>query len=297
MVSRVGEFISRHSLADSTKALYTSLWAQFQRYSGSLNPPQPTLPASPVLIIDYIRHLTDVLHEPSSKVQSNLSAIAFFHKASGSQPTYHPWVKLVMRDLRKNVSPDTRVPVTPAMLRNIIDACDVVTTSDYKVAMLKALFSTMFHGFLRIGEAAVSKHSLQLADLSIDVNASLTFRSFKHHKTPVTITILANSTDLYCPVKLLTTYLNFRSSKPGYLFCWSDGPGVSFSAFRSFLSRALRAAGILGERVTAHSFRIGAATHAASSGMSPAEIKAIGRWASDAFCKYVRISSLTVSPQ
>ena len=43
-----------------------------------------------------------------------------------------------------------------------------------------------------------------------------------------------------------------------------------------------------------HSLRIGAATHVAAQGYMDNQIKAMGRWKSDAYKKYIRISSFKV---
>ena len=44
-------------------------------------------------------------------------------------------------------------------------------------------------------------------------------------------------------------------------------------------------------RYKGHSFRIGAATYAAEQGVSDDKIRHSGRWKSDAFKKYIRITS------
>ena len=44
-----------------------------------------------------------------------------------------------------------------------------------------------------------------------------------------------------------------------------------------------------------HSFRIGAASFAAEQGLSDAQIRVLGCWKSNAFHKYIRVSTLTAS--
>ncbi len=54
------------------------------------------------------------------------------------------------------------------------------------------------------------------------------------------------------------------------------------------------AANFLGfaDRLSPHSLRIGAATHAALTGMSDAMIRTAGRWSSSAYTRYVRLPNL-----
>ena len=46
-------------------------------------------------------------------------------------------------------------------------------------------------------------------------------------------------------------------------------------------------------RYKGHSFRIGAASHAADRGLSDAQIRVLGRWKSNAFHRYIRIPSVS----
>ncbi len=157
--------------------MYAAAWERFQRYSTSLQPPLPPLPATPLLILDYIRHMSDTQRETPARIQSALSAISFFHKSAHQDPTAHPWVKVATRNLhRTQPAMDARTPVTLPILHRIIDACDRLDTNQRKVDMLKAMFSTMFHGFLRIGEVTLSPHTLQRSDLHLDAKATITFR-------------------------------------------------------------------------------------------------------------------------
>ena len=58
------------------------------------------------------------------------------------------------------------------------------------------------------------------------------------------------------------------------------------------LSEAVRLCGLDPSRYKGHSFRIGAASHAAAQGMSDSQIRILGRWKSNAFHKYIRVSSM-----
>lgn len=59
------------------------------------------------------------------------------------------------------------------------------------------------------------------------------------------------------------------------------------------LSICIKYCGLDPSRYKGHSFRIGAASHAAEGGMSDAQIRTLGRWKSNAFLKYIRIQSLS----
>ena len=71
-----------------------------------------------------------------------------------------------------------------------------------------------------------------------------------------------------------------------------DGLPVSPSNFSQRLSAAVQLCGLAPSRYKGHSFRIGAASHAADRGWSDAQIRALGRWKSNAFQRYIRVPTL-----
>lgn len=91
----------------------------------------------------------------------------------------------------------------------------------------------------------------------------------------------------------LLLYLQARVHKPGHLFQMPNGSPVPRSIFTEKLSTALKFCGLDPSRYKGHSFRIGAATHAADKGMSDAQIRAMERWKSNAFLKYIRLQSVS----
>ena len=64
-------------------------------------------------------------------------------------------------------------------------------------------------------------------------------------------------------------------------------------AFAGRLSKAINLCGLDSSRYKGHSFRIGAALYAAMQGMSDSQIRILGRWKSNAFHKYIRVSSFS----
>ena len=63
--------------------------------------------------------------------------------------------------------------------------------------------------------------------------------------------------------------------------------------FNTWLVAALSHGSLSSLPIKSHSFRIGAATYAATVGYTEAQIQKMGRWKSGAFRKYIRISSFT----
>ena len=126
-------------------------------------------------------------------------------------------------------------------------------------------------------------------------SAKITIRQFKHNTSnrPFDILITGDDSSPFCPVASLLTYCRLRGDKPGPLFCYRDNRTISVNQFNSELRRCLSFCGLDPQRYKSHSFRIGAACLAALKGFfSDAQIRALGRWKSDAFQLFIRNSTL-----
>ena len=75
-----------------------------------------------------------------------------------------------------------------------------------------------------------------------------------------------------------------------YLFAYADNTPILRREFDSILKRLLECYALSSKVFKGHSFRIAAATSAALRGESDVQIRAAGRWVSDAFRRYIRIS-------
>jgi hypothetical protein len=63
--------------------------------------------------------------------------------------------------------------------------------------------------------------------------------------------------------------------------------------FPTHLSATIRLCGLDLARYNGHSLRVGAASYAARRGMSDPHVRLMGRWKSNAFHKYIGISSMS----
>ena len=124
-----------------------------------------------------------------------------------------------------------------------------------------------------------------------NLNRNLRIKASKTDPFRSSTTITIGSTSgIICPVRALKTYLSRTSTDhAGPLFCYSNGTPLSRSQFTKEL-RALLAqgAGINIADYAGHSFRIGAATKAASKGLPHWLIQTLGRWSSDCYLRYIR---------
>ena len=92
-----------------------------------------------------------------------------------------------------------------------------------------------------------------------------------------------------CPVAAMLSYLAIRGFNQGPLFKLQNGSPLTRQKLVDLLRTTLTAAGINPSHYSGHSFRIGAATTAAATGIGDSTIQTLGRWSSDAFTRYIRI--------
>ena len=152
-----------------------------------------------------------------------------------------------------------------------------------------------------MGELTVSSDSsfdarsnLTFDDLALDrpANPKIVRIHLKQSKTDqfrqgVNI-FIGRTGDNLCPVTALLAYLAVRGRGPGPLFRFKDGKVLTRGRFISHIRRALDALGLVSADYAGHSFRVGAATTAAERGIPDSTIKALGRWKSSAFLRYIR---------
>ena len=250
------------------------------------------------LAIEGLRHAT---------IKSYMAGIRHLHIEYGLGDPFLPsWSKLhyVLRGVKRSqgeVDKRERLPITPPLLRKIKSVWDG-QVQDYDIVMLWAACCLAYFGFLRAGELTVPSDSafdpsihLSWGDLAVDnpespaiMSVTLKASKMDPFRKGVTLYIGRVSSNL-CPVSAMLAYLVLRGKKAGPLFVFKDGRPLTRQRFVAAVRDALRQAGIAANSYAGHSFRIGAATTAASRGLEDSTIQTLGRWRSLAYLEYIRI--------
>ena len=93
-----------------------------------------------------------------------------------------------------------------------------------------------------------------------------------------------------CPVKAMQAYLAMRPKVTEQLLIHFNGKPLTRFQFQAVLKKAATFLGLDTSRFSSHSFRIGAATTAASNGAPLDVIMKKGRWRSAAVQSYIRLT-------
>ena len=106
--------------------------------------------------------------------------------------------------------------------------------------------------------------------------------------------VLAGGGETFDAVWLLEQWLELRGrlgiAAEAPLFCWPNGSGITVAELRVEVRAVMEAAGLDSSLFGAHSLRIGGATAALAAGVQPALIRLMGRWSSDVYEIYTRMS-------
>ena len=246
----------------------------------------------------FAAHLSRTLKASSIKVY--LSGVRSMHIEHGFNNPLENCFRLerVLRGIKRLQGTGTkqRLPITTSILRKLHKILNLDMYSD---ALFWAACLIGFFGFLRCGEFTTNSKEF-------DANTNLTVNDIQIDKhicpTVVLINIKASKTDQFrrghvlrigasgspiCAVRALTKYLHHRGGSPGPLFRLENGKPLSRDIFCTWLKDAMTRIGESGH-YSGHSFRIGAATTAASVGIPDHLIKTLGRWISDAYQLYIQ---------
>lgn len=268
-----------------------------------------SLPIIDATMVNFLSYLLVSKKYSLSTVTSHVSALAYIHKLLGFEDFSGSFlVRQFLKGARKITStkPDTRLPITIELLKKMIMALHMTIKNYYDRIMFSSMCLLAFHGFLRVGEICTkSQHALgnviQCQDVTIvnegqqNAGVEIFLKHFKHSTRPITLFIPINvaAPDL-CAMLALRRYRRLKKHSVGPLFQFPDGTSVTYKFFSMHLNNVITYLGYDAHLIKSHSFRIGAATHAASCGFSEDSIRKMGRWKSNAVSNYVRLPNVAL---
>ena len=155
-----------------------------------------------------------------------------------------------------------------------------------------------FFGFMRLSELTCnSKFSLETHLSPSDVRFLPSLNQPDYVQVKISKTdpfrightlLIGKTNEPICAEKDMKMYLVNRTNTPGSLFQYQFGSPLTKDAL-NFENRSLLAmSGVNQMQYAGHSYRIWAATTAASVGLTPWLIKTLGRWTSDCYERYIR---------
>ena len=300
------QYFCEQGIASATRKTYQSALRRFAGFCSSYNVLTP-FPVSESLLCYYASYLaTDKLSPQTIKVY--LAAIRHMQITIGlPEPREFlslPRLRLVQAGIQRThatqASTKVRLPITPSILRSLKEHWSPQRT-DEDILMIWAAATLCFFGFFRSGEITIptekafnnTKH-LAWGDVAIDNTGDP--QLLKVHLKKSKSDQLGKGVDVYigktggplCPVVAITQYMAIRGSKEGPFFQFQNGHPLTKSLFTNKVREALTAIGLPEQNFAGHSFRIGAATAAASAGIEDSVIRTLGRWSSSAYLMYIR---------
>ena len=298
------------ALAPATWRAYAAGQRRFRVFFDATN--TPLLPAQEATFCLWAAALADEGLQYQT-IRGYLAAVRNLHITSGFPDPFVPKLlrlDLVLRGIQreraKTSTPDSRQPITPAILRQIRGVWSH-RSADFDTAMLWAAVCTGFFGCLRPGELTTNgsfdpTRHLSPQDLLVDSAAKpswvrLKIKSSKTDQLAVGADVFLDRTaDDLCPVGGLLVYVARRGVAEGPLFRFADGLPLSRALLVERLRPALKDAGLPAASFGGHSLRIGAATTAAARGVGDERIRALGRWRSNCYMRYIRLAADARAP-
>lgn len=290
----------RSGLAKSTLKTYDSAWYYFSSFCAAFS-----VAVSPInipIVCAFVVHCYESRKMQPSSIKTLVAGIQFHLRCmdpSVGSLLGDPSLRLLFNGLMKRSpeSIDKRLPLTIVLIRKLVSHLRQGCFNPYTDSLLEAVFLTAFYGFLRCGEYTTRTENF---DPSLDLTYSnLSFGSqyfiihLKRSKTDKnakgTPIIIAQTGTVFCPFSSMTRYLRWRphASPDDPLFVTDKGKAMTRSWFAARLRLVCQSCDLSPELYTAHSFRIGASTTAAT--LAPVStLKAMGRWSSDAYERYIR---------
>ncbi|KAE8609763.1 hypothetical protein XENTR_v10011906 [Xenopus tropicalis] len=291
---RLLEFV-KASVVESTWAAYSKAWnewRQLEEWSGGLGSRQEKRTG----LVWYVVWLAEQ-GKSAAFIDKRMAALAFHFKLGGEEDlTKEFLIKQALKGIRKGKqSRDWRRPISFELLGRMQVALGTCCHSAYEVALFRAAFALAFFGAFRVGEivckSKTSFGGLSSQDIRVTDNEVRVW--LRKSKTDVLgkgkdIVLFKVDGGMACPVGCMQQFLKVRQEGTGVFLIHEDRTPLTRFQFTSIMKKSLQLSGVSPEKFGTHSFRIGAATEAASLSLGEKMVMQIGRWESKRFRSYIR---------
>lgn len=301
------QYFASNSLAENTKRAYATGINQYKKffYGFKLQKHRRLLPSNEVTLCYFAVFMAkSVKHDT---IKSYLAAIKHFHLVNCFNLKLENFLQLqfILRGIKRSQNPEqrTRLPILKCHLQVFQECLLKSLPRKEDNLMLWAAICLAFFGFLRISEFTCSEKFHPALHLS---RSDITFSPSFEEPISMSVVIKGSKTDPFrkgvsliigrsyspiCAVSAVKDYLEATTYRNGPLFQYSDGRYLTKGLFTTAIRQFLTTAGYKPQHYAGHSFRIGAATSAASAKLPPWLIKDLGRWTSDCYERYIRTPS------
>jgi hypothetical protein len=299
-----------HGLAPGTRKTYASGQKAYEQFC-SLHGHTPW-PATRKSLGEFIAlrasGATGIGRAKPDTIAGNLSALRSVHTDRQLDESVFddPWVKRILAGVRRvepSLTQKQATPITHALLEQLTSP--KVSSDSIKDRNFDTACKVAFAGFLRMGEFTVQnsqlsesattyKHSrLTRSDITFSDDDSHAVLRLKRSKADTTHRgvdiILAATGTSTCPVRALQGLFQaypLHGDEP--LFGFDGVPMTRNWMIATLRKRAASLHGHAALKYSGHSFRRGAAQQASDNGLGEEDIKALGRWSSEAFKRYFK---------
>lgn len=287
---RIKYILKNYRLQPSTRRSYKKTWNRFNRFISKFDIIPPKWEDR---IIVWATHLAEN-RKKSNTIKSYISAVRYCLSLDGINVKHSNCELAAIVQAAKQMNDElyVRLPIQKGLLKlmlNFIRSAYIHQRGQkYLGLTLLALYSTAYHGLMRISELTQGQHNLRARDVIHARNKSkitLYLRSSKTHTTADQPQII-NIREIpawrdNCPVRILEEYVAVRGRNSLYeqqpFFMHRNGDPITQQQFRTNLKFILFTLGLPSQLYGSHSFRIGKATDEKISGKSITRIKEEGR--------------------
>jgi hypothetical protein len=301
--------LAEHSIARKTWSTYRSAEKMLATFCMKKSYPLE-LPISEETMLGFIHWLLFERNLMAASVSGYLAGIRKLHIVKGlPEPTIRTRMVQMILDGKKNMEAAAglkgdvrRGPVTHEIMTLLKARIREWQTDNVSKVTLWAVSTLLFHGAFRGGEllsrtastfdpayTLLRRDVVVVEDSCGQAVVQVNIKAPKEEKSRAAVIVDVYQTDTtMCPAKAVMRWLRMTEGMAADMpaFRLADGTPVTGSLFNLLLKEWL---GDTVPGISAHSFRIGAASLMGKLGFSDKDVQAVGRWGSRAFEGYMRL--------